>query len=168
MPLNLTVSLAFVVLKLVPVMVTLVLTPPEVGLKLVTVGFGSSVKVALLVAIGEFNTAMVIFPVLAPGGTVAISCVAVADVTVACIPLNLTVLLTAVVPKFVPVIVTEAPMPVEEGVKLVIVGTVTVKLALLVPVPPVVVTVTVPVVVADSTVALICVVDPDVTVAAVP
>ncbi len=48
-------------------------------------------------------------PVVAPVGTVVVIDVAVAAVTVACVPLNLTVLLAAVVLKLLPLIVTEAP-----------------------------------------------------------
>jgi hypothetical protein len=50
-------------------------------------------------------------------------------VIVAVVPLNFTVLLTAVVLKFVPVMVTVAPTPPESGVKLVIVGEGIVELA---------------------------------------
>lgn len=64
----------------------------------------------------------VIVPVVAPVGTVAIICVAVELVTVACVPLNLTVLLAAVVEKFVPVMVTAVPIAPLVGEKLVIVG----------------------------------------------
>ena len=95
-------------------------------------------------------------PVVAPAGTDTASCVAVADETVACVPLNLTVLFPGVVPKLVPVIVMFAPTPADESEKLVMVGAVTVKLAVLVPVPAVpTVTETVPVVAPLGTVATI-------------
>ena len=168
-PLNLTVSFVVVVLKFVPVIVTLVPTPPEGGVKLVIVGFNNNVNVALLVAVGEFKTATVIFPVVAPVGTVVTSWVAVADVTTAWVPLNLTMLFAGVVLKFVPVMVTIAPTPAEPGVKLVMVGAVTVKLLPLVAVPALpTVTVIVPVVVPASTTATICVVVAEVIEPVVP
>lgn len=68
-------------------------------------------------------TVTVIFPVDAPIGTDVVIEVAVADFTVAEVPLNLTVLLDEIVLKFVPVIVTVAPTSPDTGVKLVIVGT---------------------------------------------
>jgi hypothetical protein len=93
----------------------------------------------------------------------------VADVTVklAAVPLNL----TAVVPvKFVPLIVTLVPAGPVAGVKVVIVGglTVTVKLLGLVAVPPGVVTLSDPVVAPAGTVARIAVLDVTVNPAAVP
>jgi hypothetical protein len=70
-------------------------------------------------------TATVIAPVAAPVGTVVTIEVAVGvPVIVAVVPLNFTVLLAAVVLKFVPVIVTVAPTAPLAGVKLVIVGSV--------------------------------------------
>ena len=61
--------------------------------------------------------------------------VAVLPVTVATLPLILTVLFAGVVSKPVPVMVTEVPTPPLVGLKLVMVGTViTVKLVELVPV----------------------------------
>lgn len=81
----------------------------------------------------------------------------------------MTTLLAGVVLKFVPATETDAPMPAPVGVKLDTVGAVTVKLAVLVPVPAVpTVTATVPVVVPERTVAIICVVVALVIVAAVP
>ena len=50
-----------------------------------------------------------IVPVVAPDGTVATSCVVVAEVTVAVVPWNLTVLFAMVLLKPVPEIVTDAP-----------------------------------------------------------
>lgn len=168
-PLNLTVSFVVVVLKFVPMIVTLVPTPPEGGLKPVIVGAGKSVNVPVLVAVGEPNTATEMCPVVAPLGTVTPSCVAVAEVTVACVPLNLTTLADVVVLKLVPTTDTDAPIPADVGLKLETVGAVTVKLALLVPVPELpTVTAMVPVVVPEGTVATICVVVAEVIVAVVP
>jgi hypothetical protein len=59
-----------------------------------------------------------------PVGTVVVIDVAVDVVTVAAVLLNFTVLLAGVVLKFVPVMVTVSPTAPDEGVKLVIVGSV--------------------------------------------
>ena len=83
---------------------------------------------------------------------VAFQLAAVAAVT----PLNLTVLVPWLAPKFVPVIVTEVPTAPPPGVNDVIVGGGrTVKVPLLVAVPPGVVTERVPVVAPDGTVVAI-------------
>ena len=60
---------------------------------------------------------------VAPAGTVTVSCVAVAAVTVALVPPKKTMLLAGVGLKFVPVMVTVVPMGPEVGVKKLIVGT---------------------------------------------
>ena len=54
-------------------------------------------------------------PVVAPVGTVATMLVALQLVGVAAVPLNVTVLVPCVAPKFVPVTVTEVPMTPEVG-----------------------------------------------------
>ena len=64
----------------------------------------------------------VIVPVVAPVGTVVVINVVVAELTVAVVPLNLTVFPEVVVSKFVPVIVTLAPITPGVGEKDVIVG----------------------------------------------
>jgi hypothetical protein len=62
-------------------------------------------------------------PVVAPVGTATINFVVVAELGVAAVvPLNLTELLAAVLLKFVPLIVTDAPIAPDVGEKLVIVG----------------------------------------------
>src|SRR5438445_5895581 len=61
-------------------------------------------------------------PVAAPVGTGAVMLDAVQLVGVAAVPLNLTVLVPWVEPKFVPVIVTEVPTEPEAGFKLVMLG----------------------------------------------
>jgi hypothetical protein len=144
-PLNLTVLLAAVVLKFVPVIVTDVPSSPLVGVKLVTVG-GETVNVLPLVAVSA-PTVTEIVPVVAPLGTATTNFVAVAEEGVAAVtPLNLTVLFAAVVLKFVPLIVTDVPIGPLVGVKLVMVGGDTVKLVPLVPVSVPTVTVIFPVV----------------------
>ena len=57
-------------------------------------------------------------------GTVTVSCVAVAAVTVALTAPKNTILLAAVVLKFVPFIVTDEPILPDEGLKEVMVGAV--------------------------------------------
>ena len=95
-------------------------------------------------------------PIVALVGTwtvieVALQLEAVAAVT----PLNLTVLAPWLAPKFVPVMVTEVPTAPPPGVNDVIVGGgKTVKVPLLVAVPPGVVTVMLPLVAVEGTVAL--------------
>ena len=63
-----------------------------------------------------------IVPVVAPAGTVVVMLVAVEAVTVATVPLNLTILLACVVLKLVPVMVTVAPTCPLVGLKELIVG----------------------------------------------
>jgi hypothetical protein len=69
-------------------------------------------------------------PVVAPDGTGATMLVALQLLGVAVVPLNLTVLLPCVAPKFAPAIVTDVPTKPDAGDKLVMLGagTVTVKL----------------------------------------
>ena len=97
-----------------------------------------TVKVVELVPVKP-PTVTLIVPVVAPAGTMAVMLVAVGVpvMLVTVVPLNFTVLLPAVVLKFVPVIVTDVPTGPLFGLKLVIVGieaVVTVKLPVLVPV----------------------------------
>lgn len=108
-------------------------------------------SVALVAVPAEF--VIVIRPVVAPAGTVAVIWVSELTVKVADVPLNL----TAVIPeKFVPVIVTVEPTGPLAGVKPVIVGVpVTTKSAALVPVPFPFVTVILPVVAPVGTVVVI-------------
>ena len=97
-----------------------------------------------------------ILPVVAPLGTVVEICVALFTVNEAACPLNA----TAVAPlRFVPVMVTPAPMSPLLGLKLVMAGagTVTVKLAAELAFPLGVVTEILPVVALLGTVAAICV-----------
>jgi hypothetical protein len=116
-----------------------------------------TVKSVRLVAVPP-GVVTVIFPVVAPDGTVAVTEVAVLVVKVAVMPLNF----TAVTPvRFVPVIVTLVPTLPLVGVNDVIVGTpVTVKLAALFAIGcPSVVTCNRPLVAPVGTVAVICVLE---------
>jgi hypothetical protein len=125
-PLNFTVPVPCVGPKFAPVIVTEVLIAPDVGDKLVILGAGTTVNERPSLAIPP--TVTITFPVVAPVGTVATMLVALQLVTVAVVPLNFTVLVPWVPPRFVPVIVTDAPTAPEVGDRLAIVGAV--------PVPP--------------------------------
>src|SRR5271169_1115791 len=106
-------------------------------------------------------------PVVAPVGTGATMLVALQLVGVAAVPLK--VIVPCVVPKFVPVIVTDVPTTPEVGLRLGILGLVgdTVKLRPLLAWPPTVTT-TLPVVAPVGTGAAMLVALQLVTVAAVP
>ncbi len=90
---------------------------------LLTTGLEESVtvKVEALVAVKEFTVTEIV-PVFAPTGTVVVMLVVVDAVTVAAVPLNITVLLAGVALKLVPVMVTVVPSGPLTGLKLVIVG----------------------------------------------
>jgi hypothetical protein len=139
--------------KLVPVSVTTVPTVPIPGVKDVMVGAGITVKLVAEVAV-PVGVAIVITPVVAVFGTVAVTCVAeFTKKVVAALPLNATCEASE---RFVPVMTTTVPTGPMMGVKLVIVGgTPTVNGVAEVAVPAGVVTVMVPVVVPAATVAVI-------------
>ena len=100
---TLTRLLVGTVSKLVPLTVTLLPTVPTEGVKLVMVGTPEpfTVKGVVLVAVPP-GVVTVIAPVVAPAGTVVLICVAVAALTVAAVPLKVTVLSTALALKPVP------------------------------------------------------------------
>jgi hypothetical protein len=153
-------------LRFDPLMVTWVVPAcPLVGVKLLIAGF--TVKLLALVAVPT-ELVTVIFPVVAPAGTVAVIFVAEFMTNVACVLLNAT---AVAVLKFVPLIVTAAPTAPLVGEMEVIVGepeTVTVNEAALVPVPPDVVTLIEPLVAVEGTVAVIWVEEFTVKLAVVP
>jgi hypothetical protein len=163
-PLNFTVPVLCVAPKFVPVIVTEPPTAPVVGDKLVMLGAETTVKLLPLLAMPE--TATTTFPVVAPVGTVVTIFVVVQVVAVAVVPLNLTVLVPCGDPKFVPVIVTEAPTAPVVGDKLVMLGA-TVKLMPLLA-TPLAFTTTFPVVAPVGTVVVILVALQAPTVAVVP
>jgi hypothetical protein len=137
--------------KLVPVMTTEVPEMPLPGVKPVTVGGTATTKLVALVAVPP-GAVSVIFPVVVPAETVAVTWVEETTVNDAALPLNF----TEVVPvNPVPVMVTLALMGPAVGVKPVMLTAEIVKLAVLVPVPDGVVTVILPVVAPDGTVAVI-------------
>jgi hypothetical protein len=165
-PLNVTVLVPCVAPKLVPVIVTGVPTGPLVGARLVRLGGTVTVKLTLLLA--RPPTVTTTLPVAAPAGTGATMLVADQLVGVAVVPLNLTVLVPCVAPKFVPVIVTEVATGPLVGARLVrLGGTVTVKLTPLLARPPTVTT-TLPVAAPAGTGATMLVADQLVGVAVVP
>src|SRR5580658_615319 len=111
----------------------------EAGDNVVMLGVASTVKLTPLLATPD--TVTTTFPVVAPAGTGATMLVALQLVGVADVPLNLTVLVPCVVPKFVPVIVTEAPTAAEVGDNVVMLGVAsTVKLTPLLATPDTVTT----------------------------
>ena len=131
-----------VLVKFVPVRVTVLPTDPLVGLKLVMVGAATTVKLDELVAVPP-GVVTLSFPVVTPVGATAVMVVAlVTEKLLADVPLNL----TAVAPvKAVPVRVTVVPTVPLLGVKPEMVGAATtVKLDELVTVPPAVVTLSFP------------------------
>ena len=120
-PLNLTVLLPWVDPKLLPLTVTDMPTAPEVGDRLAMPGAATTVKLTPLLATPL--TVMTTFPEVAPVGTMATIEVALQLlIVVAVVPLNFTVLAPWVAPKFVPVIVTEAPTAPDVGDKLLMLG----------------------------------------------
>ncbi len=105
-PLKEIVLLPCVAPKFVPVMVTDAPTAPETWLRLAMAG--ATMNAVTLLATPE--TVTVIFPVRAPAGTAATILVALQLVIdVAAIPPKVTVLAPCVAPKFVPVMVMDAP-----------------------------------------------------------
>jgi hypothetical protein len=107
-PLNVTSLLAGVVLKLLPVIVTVAPTAALVGLKPEMDGVGKTVKEDVLVTVTPLVLTEIV-PVVAPPGTVVVILIGVEAVTIAKVPLNLTMLLPGVALKFVPEMVTVAP-----------------------------------------------------------
>jgi hypothetical protein len=144
-PLNVTVLLPWADPKLLPAIVTAEPTAPEVGVRLVIEGVGSTVKFEPL--LGTPPTVTTTLPVVAPAGTFTVMLVALQLVAVpALVPLNVTVLLPCADPKLLPAIVTGMPTAAEAGVRLVIEGVgITVKVTPLLATPPAVTT-TLPVV----------------------
>lgn len=127
-PLNVTVLVPCVAPKFAPVMVTEEPTAPDVGFRLVMLGGTITVKLEPLLATPP--TVTTTFPVVAPAGTGTAMLVPLHAVGVPAVPLNVTVLVPCVVPKFVPATVTEVPTAPDVGVMLVMLGggRVTVKL----------------------------------------
>ena len=141
-------------------------TKPDVGDRLVILGATVTVNAAPLLA--RPPTVTTTLPVVAPAGTAATTLVPLQLVGVAAVPLNFTVLVPCVAPKFVPAIVTEVPTGPDVGDKVVMLGaTVTVNVTPLLASPPTV-TATLPVVAPVGTAATMLELLQLVGVAAVP
>src|SRR6266480_4022116 len=119
-PLNVTVPVPCELPKFDPVIVTAAPTAPDVTDKLVMLGAGTTVKLMPLLAAPA--TVTTTFPVVAPLGTVTPILDTPHDVTVAVVPLNVTVPVPCELPKFDPVTVTAAPTAPDVIDKLVMLG----------------------------------------------
>jgi hypothetical protein len=141
-PLNFTVLVPCVAPKFAPLIVTDVPTAPDVGFKLVILGGGGVVTVKFIPLLATPPTVTTTFPVVAPAWTAATMLVALQLVGVAAIPLNFTVLVSCVAPKFAPLIVTDVPTAPDVGFKVVMLGGggVTAKFIPLLATPPAVTT----------------------------
>jgi len=163
-PLKVTVLVPWVDPKFVPVIVIEVPTVPEVADRLLMVGAGTTVK--FTPTLDKAPTVTTTFPVVAADGTGTPMLNAPQLVGVVAVPLNVKVLEPWVDPKFVPLIVMEAPMAPAVGERLVIPGS-TVKFTPLL-VTPLALTVTFPVVAPPGTGTVMLVALQLVGVAAVP
>jgi hypothetical protein len=114
-PLNFTVLVPCVAPKLEPAIDTADPTGPLFGVRLAMDGAAVTVNSRPLLSPATVVTTT--FPVVAPAGTVATIDVLLQLLTAAPIPLNFTVLVPCVAPKFDPAIVTAAPTGPELGVK---------------------------------------------------
>ncbi len=117
-PLNFSVLVPCDEPKVVPDIVTDAPTAPEVIERLAMCGV--TVKFTPLLAVPE--TVMTTLPVVAPEGTVVTMLELPQLVAVAVVPLNLTVLVPWLDPKWLPVMVTEVPSGPDVVDKLVILG----------------------------------------------
>ena len=81
-----------------------------------------AVTVKLTPLLATPPTVTTTFPVVAPLGTGTMMLVALQLVGVPAVPLNVTVLVPCVAPKFVPVIVTDVPTGPDVGLRLVMLG----------------------------------------------
>jgi hypothetical protein len=128
----------------------------------------SIIKLVGTVMVTPF-TVIAIGPVVAPAGTEVVIVVEVDAVTVAAVPLNVTILLEGVVLKFVPFNVTVVPILPNAGLKSVKVGVGnTVNADALVNVTPLTFTVIIPVVAPGGTVVVMVLVVDSLTTAVVP
>jgi hypothetical protein len=114
-PLNVTVLVPFVDPKFDPVIVTAVPTAPLAGDRLVMLGAAALVIVNVIALLAMPPTVTSTFPVVAPAGAGTAMLLADHVDGVAAVPLNVTVLVPFVEPKFEPVIVTAVPTAPLEG-----------------------------------------------------
>ena len=122
-PLKLTVLPPCVAPKLEPAITTDEPTAPLLGVIVLMLGGGTTVK--LTPALGTPDTVTTTLPVLAPAGATAVMLLALHDVTLAVIPLKLTLLVPGIAPKFEPAITTDEPTGPELGERLLIAGAAT-------------------------------------------
>jgi len=118
-PLKATVLVPCVAPKFAPAIVTDAPTNPDVGLRLAMLGVPGTVTVKLTPLLATPPTVTTTLPVVAPLGTGATMLVAFQLVGPAAIPLNVTVLVPCVAPKFAPVIVTDVPTNPDVGLRFV-------------------------------------------------
>jgi len=138
-----TVLVPLVAPKLAPAIVTDVPTGPLVGLRVVILGATDANTVNATPLLATPPTVTVTGPVVAPLGTGATILVALQLVGVAVVPLNRSVLVPCVVPKFAPAIVTAVPTLPDVGDRVVILGATganTVNATALLAIPPTVTT----------------------------
>jgi len=138
-------------------------TIPELGFRLLMLGAGVTVKLEPLLCAPPREVTTT-FPVVAPAGTVAVMLLALQVLTVAAVPLNVTV--PCDVPKFEPAMTTEDPTAPVLGVRLLMLG-VTVNVTPLLA-WPLTVTMTLPLVAPAGTVAVMLLALQLVEVAGVP
>jgi hypothetical protein len=120
-PLNVTVLVPWLGPNPLPVMVTADPTGPEFLERYEITGRGATVKATGLLATPF--TVTTTLPLVAEGGTKAVILVALQlEAVPEFTPLNVTVLVPCVAPKFAPLIVIAAPLGPVVGVRLVIVG----------------------------------------------
>jgi hypothetical protein len=161
-----TVFVPWLAPKLLPLIVTAAPTDPEVGDRLPIKGAKPTLKLTPLVAVPL--TVTTTLPVVAPAGTVTLMLLLLQFVTVAAVPLKVTVLVPWLAQKLLPQIPTVVPTCPEGGDRLVMDGGgTTVKLAPLLLNPPAVTT-TFPVVAPLGTVTAMLVWLQLVTAAATP
>jgi hypothetical protein len=154
-PLNVMPPFPCVGPKFAPLIVTDAPTAPLVGERLVILGAGTTVKFSPLLSTPLACTTT--FPVVAPEGTFATIELALQLVVDAVVPLNLTVLLPFVEPKFDPEMVIDAPTAPDVEDKLVITGAGTTVKVLPLLFAPDTITITLPVVAPLGTMATILV-----------
>jgi hypothetical protein len=123
-PLNVTVLVPLDDPKFEPVIVTAVPTAPLTGERLVMLGAVLVATVNARALLATPPTVTTTFPVVAPAGTGTAMLVAAQVVGVAVVPLNMTVLVPLVEPKFEPVIITAVPTAPLTGERLAMLGAV--------------------------------------------
>jgi hypothetical protein len=151
---------------LLPVTVIVLPIAPDPGVTPLIDGCVVTVKFTPLLA--NPPTLTTTNPDVAPAGTGAVMLVVLQLEGTASVPLNVTVLVLCVVPKFDPLMVTVVPTAPEAGDRPVMFGLVTVKLAPVLATPPAAVTTTLPEVAPPGTVAVMLVLLQEFTVAATP